>query len=82
MSQDSQGLLEKLKELAEKIAKDKANIKNEAQTRAGFVNPVLKALDYKLDDIRIIVPAFDIGTNSSLNRSLAIGFSSKYILGV
>jgi len=25
---------------------------------------------------------FDTGTNSSLNRSLAIGFSSKYILGV
>ena len=28
------------------------------------------------------VRGFNIGTNSSFNRSLAIGFSSKYILGV
>ena len=29
-----------------------------------------------------LIRDFDTGTNSSLNRSLAIGFSSKYILGV
>lgn len=72
MSQDSQGLLEKLKELAEKIAKDKANIKNEAQTRTGFVNPFLKALDYKLDDIRIIVPEYDVGDNKDKKVDYAI----------
>lgn len=72
MSQDSQGLLEKLKELAEKIAKDRANIKNEAQTRTGFVNPFLKALDYKLDDIRIIVPEYDAGFGSNDKVDYAI----------
>ncbi len=72
MSQDSQGLLEKLKELAEKVAKDKANIKNEAQTRTGFVNPFLKALDYKLDDIRIIVPEYDVGDNKDKKVDYAI----------
>ncbi len=72
MSQDSQGLLEKLKELAEKIAKDRANIKNEAQTRTGFVNPFLKALDYKLDDIRIIVPEYDVGDNKDKKVDYAI----------
>ena len=40
-----QTLLENLKARAGKSAKDKANIKNEAQTRTGFVNPFLKALD-------------------------------------
>ena len=29
-----------------------------------------------------LIRGFDTGTNSSLNRSLAIWFSSKYILGV
>lgn len=59
MSQDSQGLLEKLKELAEKIAKNKHLVKNEAHTRAEFVKPFLKILGY--DGIEVLVPEYDAG---------------------
>lgn len=70
MSQDSQGLLEKLKELAGKIAKNKHLVKNEAHTRAEFVKPFLKILGY--DGIEVLVPEYDAGFGSNDKVDYAI----------
>lgn len=70
MSQDSQGLLEKLKELAEKIAKNKHLVKNEAHTRAEFVKPFLKILGY--DGIEVLVPEYPAGFGSNDKVDYAI----------
>lgn len=70
MSQDSQGLLEKLKELVGKIAKNKHLVKNEAHTRAEFVKPFLKILGY--DGIEVLVPEYDAGFGSNDKVDYAI----------
>ena len=55
----SQELLENLKALAKKIAKNKHLITNETQTRTKCVKPFFKILGY--DDIEILVPKYIAG---------------------
>ncbi|MGX2984169.1 type I restriction endonuclease [Helicobacter sp. 23-1048] len=66
----SQELLENLKALAEKIAKNKKLVKEEAHTRAEFVKPFLKILGY--DGIEILVPEYPAGFGSNDKVDYAI----------
>ena len=66
----SQELLENLKALAEKIAKNKKLVKEEAHTRAEFVKPFLKILGY--DGIEMLVPEYPAGFGSNDKVDYAI----------
>lgn len=73
-------MLEQLTALAEKIAKDKPRITDEAKTRTAFVNPFLKILGYKLDDMRIIVPEYDVSDGKDNKVDYAIVKNDKPIV--
>lgn len=66
----SNELLEKLKPLAEKIAKNKPLVKNEAHTRAEFVKPFLQILGY--DGIEVLVPEYSAGFGNNDKVDYAI----------
>lgn len=70
-------ILEELTALADKIAKDKPRITDEAKIRTAFVNPFLKILGYKLDDTRMIVPEYDVGYNKDKKVDYAILYKDK-----
>lgn len=73
----SNKMLDNLTTLADKIAKDKPRITDEAKTRTAFVNPFLKILGYKLDDTRMIVPEYDVGYNKDKKVDYAILYKDK-----
>ncbi len=66
----SNEMLEKLTTLAEKIAKNKPLVKNEAHTRAEFVKPFLQILGY--DGIEVLVPEYNAGFDKNDKADYAI----------
>ncbi len=66
----SNEILEKLNALAEKIAKNKPLVKNEAHTRAEFVKPLLNILGY--DGIEVLVPEYNAGFDKNDKADYAI----------
>lgn len=66
----SNELSEKLTTLAEKIAKNKPLVKNEAHTRAEFVKPFLQILGY--DGIEVLVPEYNAGFGNNDKADYAI----------